>query len=245
VKAPVREVFTSVQGEGPYVGYRQLFLRFPKCNLNCVYCDTPRDWENDKSCHVETSPGSGEFEEIPNPLSASKVLDIIAGQKRLHSVSLTGGEPLLYAPFIKELKGAHSPLYLETNMTLPEGAREVKDVVRYVSGDFKLQGQCDFKGQYEKYFNATAHSFSILRKTSFRDCFCKIIVTADLDREDFTHAVEQIKGCISTLILQPVTPCGEARAASPQETLELQEKAMDLVEDVRIIPQTHKLWGCL
>lgn len=245
MKAPVREAFVSVQGEGPYVGYRQLFIRFPKCNLNCVYCDTPRDWENDKSCHVETSSGSGEFEEMPNPLSTATVLDLIAAQKHIHSVSLTGGEPLLYAPFIKELKSAHSPLYLETNMTLPEGAREVKDVVRYVSGDFKLQGQCDFKGQYEKYFNATAHSFSILRKTSFRDCFCKIIVTADLDREDFTHAIEQVKGTISTLILQPVTPCGEARAVSPQETLKLQEKAMDLVEDVRVIPQTHKLWGCL
>jgi organic radical activating enzyme len=235
----------SVQGEGPYVGYRQLFLRFPKCNLNCIYCDTPREWENDKSCHVETPPGSGKFEEIPNPLSASKVLSLIDAQKRIHSVALTGGEPLLYAPFIKELKGSRSPLYLESNMTLPEGAKEVKDVVRYVSGDFKLDGQCDFKGQYEKYFNATAHSFSILRKTSFRDCFCKIIVTADLNREDFTHALEQIKGTISTLILQPVTPVAGARAASPQETLKLQEKAMDLVEDVRVIPQTHKLWGCL
>jgi 7-carboxy-7-deazaguanine synthase len=245
MKAPVREVFVSAQGEGPYVGYRQLFVRFPKCNLNCIYCDTPRDWENDKSCHLETSPGSGEFREFPNPLSTAAVLDLIAAQKRIHSVSLTGGEPLLYAPFIKELKGARSPLYLESNMSLPEGAREVKDVVRYVSGDFKLRGQCDFKGHYEKHFNATAHSFSILRNTSFRDCFCKIIVTADLDREDVMHALDQVKGCISALILQPVTPCGEARAASPQDILKLQEKAMDIVEDVRIIPQTHKLWGCL
>ncbi len=245
MKAPVREAFVSVQGEGPYVGYRQLFLRFPKCNLNCVYCDTPREWENDKACHAETSPGSGEFKEIPNPMSTTAVLDLIAAQKHIHSVSLTGGEPLLYASFIKELKGARFPLYLETNMTLPDGAKEVKDVVRYVSGDFKLDGQCDFKGQYEKYFNATARSFSILRKTSFRDCFCKIIVTADLDREDFSHALEQVKGTISTLILQPVTPAGEARAASPKDILDLQTKAMELVEDVRIIPQTHKLWGCL
>ena len=69
MKAPVREMFVSVQGEGPYVGYRQLFVRFPKCNLNCIYCDTPKEWENDKKCHVEKAPGSGEFEEIDNPLS--------------------------------------------------------------------------------------------------------------------------------------------------------------------------------
>jgi organic radical activating enzyme len=238
-------MFVSIQGEGPYVGYRQLFVRFPKCNLSCIYCDTPKDWENDKKCHVEKAPGSGEFEEIDNPLSVSQVTDIIAAQKRLHSVSLTGGEPLMYAPFIKELKGSRAPLYLESNMTLPEGAKEVKDVVRYVSGDFKLEGQCDFKGQYEKYFNATVRSFSILRKTSFRDCFCKVIVTEGLDSKDMMHALDQIKGCISTLILQPVTPCGAARATSPQQVLLLQDMAMDLIEDVRIIPQTHKLWGCL
>jgi 7-carboxy-7-deazaguanine synthase len=187
-------MFVSVQGEGPYVGYRQLFVRFPKCNLNCIYCDTPKDWENDKKCYVEKAPGSGEFTEIDNPLSVAQVMDIIAAQKRIHSVSLTGGEPLLYAPFIKELKGARAPLYLESNMTLPDGAKEVKDVVRYVSGDFKLEGQCDFKGQYEKYFNATVRSFSILRKTSFRDCFCKIIVTEGLDSEEMMHALDQIKG---------------------------------------------------
>ncbi|OPY30306.1 MAG: 7-carboxy-7-deazaguanine synthase [Methanocella sp. PtaU1.Bin125] len=238
-------MFVSVQGEGPYVGYRQLFIRFPKCNLNCLYCDTPKEWENDKKCHVEKAPGSGEFEEIENPLSVARVTDIIAARKRLHSVSLTGGEPLLYAAFIKELKGVRTPLYLESNMTLPEGAKDVKDIVRYVSGDFKLEGQCDFKGQYEKFFNATARSYSILRKTSFRDCFCKMIVTEDFSGEAMMHALDQIKGCISTLILQPVTPTGEARAASPAQVMKLQDMAMDLIEDVRIIPQTHKLWGCL
>ena len=70
-------------------------------------------------------------------------------------------------------------------------------------------------------------------------------MTEGLDSEDMMHALDQIKGCISTLILQPVTPCGEARAASPQQALMLQDMAMDLIEDVRIIPQTHKLWGCL
>ena len=235
----------SAQGEGPYVGVRQLFLRFPKCNLSCVYCDTPREWEDHQKCRIEKYPGSAEFEEAENPQPSSAVLNIIARQKRIHSVALTGGEPLMYAQFIKELKSARFPLYLESNMTLPEGARAVKDVVRYVSGDFKLEGQCDFKGQYDRFFNDTARSFSILRRTSFRDCFCKIIVTEGLDVADLTHAVEQVKGCISTLVLQPVTPCGEARAAGATAILQLQERMLDLVEDVRIIPQTHKVWGCL
>ena len=39
-KTKVREIFTSIQGEGPYVGVKQLFVRFCGCNLRCDYCDT-------------------------------------------------------------------------------------------------------------------------------------------------------------------------------------------------------------
>ena len=245
MKSPVREIFSSVQGEGPYVGYRQVFVRFPKCNLTCVYCDTPQDWSPSMKCKVETKPGSGEPVEYDNPLSSDQLLGIIKLFEHVHSVSLTGGEPLLYAKFIKELKQSKFPLYLETNMTLPDGAKEVKDVVRYVSGDFKLKDQCDFKGNYEKYFNDTSRSFSILRHTSFRDCFCKIIITGETDKEDLLHAVDQVKECITELILQPVTPVNNVSAATPAKLFELQDAASELVETVRIIPQTHKVWGCL
>ncbi len=245
MRSPIREIFVSAQGEGPYVGYRQLFVRFPKCNLECKYCDTPRDWDAGKKCMVESKPGSGEFVEFDNPISSGQLLGIIKTYERIHSVSLTGGEPLLYARFIKDLKPSKYPLFLETNMTLPEGAKEIKDVVKYVSGDFKLESQCDFKGHYEKYFNDTARSFSILRHTSFRDCFCKIIVSRDVNKDDVLHAVDQIKDCITELILQPVTPVGGVEAASPGRLLELQNAALEKVETVRIIPQTHKMWGAL
>ena len=39
-KASIKEIFTSIQGEGLYVGYKQLFVRFCGCNLSCDYCDT-------------------------------------------------------------------------------------------------------------------------------------------------------------------------------------------------------------
>jgi organic radical activating enzyme len=246
MKTPVREIFVSVQGEGPYVGYRQVFIRFPKCNLECYYCDTPKDWSSSNKCMVQVIPGSDEFRMLDNPLTEAQVLEIIEHYNKIHSVSLTGGEPLLYAKFIKELKPSQYPLYLESNMTLPEGAREVKDVVRYVSGDFKLKSHCDFKGNYEKFFNDTARSYSILRKTSFRDCFCKMIITKDDEKDDMLHALDQIKGCISTLILQPVTVTGKISEPVPASKLiEFQELAMDIMEDVRVIPQTHKMWGCL
>ena len=39
-KVKIKEVFTSIQGEGPFIGYKQLFIRFCGCNLSCNYCDT-------------------------------------------------------------------------------------------------------------------------------------------------------------------------------------------------------------
>ena len=41
MKAPIIEVFSSIQGEGLLIGRRQIFVRFAGCNLNCNYCDTP------------------------------------------------------------------------------------------------------------------------------------------------------------------------------------------------------------
>jgi organic radical activating enzyme len=36
----VKEIFYTVQGEGPYAGYPAIFVRFSDCNLGCFFCDT-------------------------------------------------------------------------------------------------------------------------------------------------------------------------------------------------------------
>ncbi|MDX9694125.1 MAG: 7-carboxy-7-deazaguanine synthase QueE, partial [Methanothermobacter sp.] len=54
MRAPIMEVFSSIQGEGLLVGCRQIFIRFAGCNLNCKYCDTPES----------RNPQSGELTSI-------------------------------------------------------------------------------------------------------------------------------------------------------------------------------------
>ncbi|MBI2447469.1 MAG: 7-carboxy-7-deazaguanine synthase QueE, partial [Candidatus Omnitrophica bacterium] len=40
MKTKISEIFSSIQGEGLYLGKRQIFVRFYGCNMRCAYCDT-------------------------------------------------------------------------------------------------------------------------------------------------------------------------------------------------------------
>ena len=65
------EVFSSVQGEGPYIGYKQLFMRFSDCNLNCNYCDT--NYKESDTVRIEQTATKQDFELIPNPIDIDSI----------------------------------------------------------------------------------------------------------------------------------------------------------------------------
>lgn len=242
MKAPVREIFCSIQGEGPYTGVRQAFIRFSGCNLECVYCDTPVEYT--PKCRVETIAGTQEFSDIKNPLSTADVSREVERYEGLHSTSLTGGEPLLYADFISDLN-LISPLYLETNMSLPKHAKKVKDKIRYVAGDFKLE-TCQGSDNYGEYFDDMVKCFRVLRSTARRDCFCKVVICEGFDRENLLEGASKIRDYISMIVLQPVTQRedADAKPVLVKEMMEVQEMLLD-IKDTRIIPQSHKMWGAL
>ncbi len=236
MKARIREIFCSIQGEGPLLGVRQVFIRFDACNIACDYCDTKPTF---KGCRVEKNPGARDFYYLESPLSLEQVKTVAESFGRVHSYSLTGGEPLLNAEFIKELK--LGPLYLETNMTLPEKADIIKNKVKFVAGDFKLSFALK-KEDYQEIRERTIKSFKILRNSRERYTFAKIVFSREADKEEIYENLEAIKDYISLAVLQPVTPL--SKALPQKELLKLQEELSELVE-VRIIPQTHKFLNLL
>ena len=101
----ITEVFSSIQGEGRWVGHQMTFVRFAGCNLHCKWCDQP------------TSSVPEQL--IRTTMTDHELIDLVDsfGNKR---VCLTGGEPLLQVDEVLLARLVHHGhcLHLETNGTL-------------------------------------------------------------------------------------------------------------------------------
>ncbi len=243
--APIHEVFCSVQGEGPLVGVRQVFVRFQGCDLTCRYCDTPAARTVGGPCHIRQGLSNESSVEVENPVDCEKLLPIIdnlAGEHRpaYHSVALTGGEPLLYPDYVaalsEHLHQAGHKVYLETAGHLPQALAVVIENIDWVAMDFKLPST-----MMEPVAPAAFSEF--LQIARQRGCLVKIVVTSDVSSEELLAACQVIAEVDSNVpvILQPVTPVGGCRPPQPITLLEWQLLCSRLLDDVRIIPQCHRL----
>ena len=240
--APLIEVFTSFQGEGPYVGCPQLFIRFAGCNLRCRYCDTPV--AAGEHAHLEATPGKGDFRLAPNPVSVHHILPILqqAADAQLHSWSLTGGEPLLYPAFIKELAFATRPskvkIYLETNGTLNEALTAIIDCVDIIAMDIKVPSTSGLPPLW------TRHR-QFLQVASQKDVFVKVVVAETTQEEEVEAAASLVASVAADipLILQPVSAPAGLGAVNTAHLLRLCRRARTYLSDVRVIPQVHRILG--
>lgn len=245
MSSPVVEIFSSIQGEGLLAGCRQIFIRLYGCNLECSYCDTVIVQEP-ACCRVEEKPGSGLFSLLPNPLRAEDVAAVAAGfdLSLHHSVSLTGGEPLLRPNFIKELapllKGTRRGIYLETNGTLADELAEVIELIDIVAMDIKLPGMTGLPPLWEEHRR-------FLEVAAQKETYVKVVVGESTTLKEIEKAAQLVAGVRPgiALIIQPVSMNGAVRGISPARLLELQGQALKKLDDVRVIPQTHKMMGQL
>ncbi|MFU8766216.1 MAG: 7-carboxy-7-deazaguanine synthase QueE [Candidatus Methanoperedens sp.] len=243
--AHVSEIFNSIQGEGPYVGVRQVFLRFQECQLHCAYCDTPDTRTFSDSCRIEKEAGTCDFIKVNNPLSRDYVQKAIRKlwTPSTKHIALTGGEPLIHVGFIRELETGY-PLYLETNSGFPEKARELGNIIDIASCDIKLP-EHEATDHYHELLEKELETISIFRETS--ETFVKIIILPETTIRSISPAVEGIASIDREimLVLQPVTASGDKKGVPPAVITGLMDFAGKKLKDVRVIPQTHKLVGLL
>lgn len=230
----VVEVFSSIQGEGPYLGERQVFVRLGGCNLLCDYCDEP-----------DTIPlGSGR----PLEPSALKAAVLKAAKGGGHpTVSWTGGEPLLQAGALAGLmawareKGFRN--YLETNGVLPKAFLGVRALTDVAAVDLKLPSAVG-----RAHWKAHAEFLRLVPAGSF----VKVVVTEASREDEVAEAVRVAAENAPRLpfVFQPATAVpsakGDGRMVVPPAPVRLRafvQIAKERLADVRIVPQWHSIWG--
>jgi 7-carboxy-7-deazaguanine synthase len=249
-KAHLVEMFASVQGEGPWVGERQLFVRFLGCNLDCLYCDAPETKTKQSHCRIEVEPGSWTFENLPNPFTVSELMGQIerfGPPSTYHSIAVTGGEPLLHHRFLTSwfpvLIEQGYAVYLETSGEFHDRLKLVAPWVDYCAMDIKLPSSSGERPLWTEHRKFLAVCREYAMKT-----FAKVVVghnSTDAEIEESARVVAEVWPDVP-LVLQPVTPFGRVTAAPTiAQMLHWQLVAQGITRNVRVIPQTHKMLGAL
>lgn len=255
--ASLVEIFVSVQGEGPEVGRTTVFVRFGGCDLRCSWCDSPGTWRPSPGYRIETSAGNEEFESFENPVDLAWLADRVDALAPTPStwISLTGGEPLLQPEAIailsKDLASRGRQVYLETHGLHADALDRCVDQIALVSMDWKLASEVrpgpgiawpEGDGFHD------AHEAFLRVATRAGRVYVKVVLTpstSDAELEAMLDRIESVSPEIP-LVLQPVTPTGGVKAM-PESTQLLKWLALaeQRLADVRLIPQTHPIYGVL
>lgn len=217
MKTKINEIFSSIQGEGPVVGYKQLFIRFCGCNLHCDYCDT------EFQTGIEYTP-TELFEKINSEYDLST----------FHSISLTGGEPLLHCEFLQEflpLLKNKTKIYLETNATLSENLQKVKNLIDIISADIKLPTSTGFDSFYlhRKFF----------AKCNGIETFAKIVFDENITENEIITCSNIGKEYNIELVLQPKM-VEDKMTVNSEFCTAILDKFTQKYKNTRLIPQVHK-----
>ncbi len=150
----------TIQGEGKYIGLPMAIVRLYGCDLNCTWCDTKYERNQD-------------FEEM-------SVNEIVKNLK-LRNVMVTGGEPVIQDEFtmlLGILEGRGHRVHVETNgMRLKkEWASRFNDVVWAISPKLRSSGnKINYKKRYEV--------FTEFLNCSLREAFLKFVITEEVEKD--------------------------------------------------------------
>lgn len=257
--APVLEVFTSIQGEGLYVGEPQVLLRLAGCPLRCAWCDTPGSWSlsSKHRARIDAPDGSRIEPSLASPFQAACwIAEVDEGRAR--TLSITGGEPLLWPLFLLGLRDCcpGRRLHLETAGVHPRTLEIVLGAVDHISLDLKLAG--DMGSTVQLVTPATSPepaptdpaSLSdarrgCLRLVSGRDACAKVVIAGGREPADFAPVLDELAELAPDLplFLQPATATAGVPAPSRAEVDAVLLLAEERELHPRVVPQLHRALG--
>lgn len=224
--AKINEIFESIQGEGKYLGANQIFVRFSNCNLHCKFCDTK--FFEGKNYDIEAL-----MREILN-FDLSKV----------HSISFTGGEPLMYVDFLNEFlnnfeilsKKFNIKIYLETNGTLFKNLQKIIDKIDIVSMDIKLKTATNEENKFDI-------NDKFLKIASNAEIYVKVVFDNKIEENEIENCCKLAKKYNVPLYLQPESSFLFKELKNKNNILFLKNIHKNFLKhykNVFFIPQVHK-----
>ena len=232
-RARVSEIFTSIEGEGIFVGKKTLFIRFSGCHLKCRWCDTKYALPIDSGTDYQ-------IDEI-------KVLIMKELQPFTYKVNFTGGEPLLQTEAVIELadfikKQTNLKTYMESSCFDSELFSKVLPYIDICKIEFKTDDSNVVED--EEYDNLLLNEIRCLELAveSNKATYIKIVVTNSTNLESFKNLVYKISKRIKPsdilgFIIQPSFGIDQPTVNKLLDTYDIVEP---MFPEVRIIPQLHK-----
>ena len=235
-RARVSEIFTSIEGEGIFVGKKTLFIRFSGCHLKCRWCDTKYALPLDSGTEYQ-------IDEIED-------LIIRELQPFTYKVNFTGGEPLLQtdaviklADFIK--KQTNLKTYIESSCFDSELFSKVLPYIDICKIEFKTDDSKVVEN--EVYDNLLFNEIKCLELAveSNKTTYIKIVVTNSTNLESFKNLVYSISKKIkpSDILGFIIQPSHGVDQPTVNKLLDTYDIVQPMFPEVRIIPQLHKEIG--
>ena len=146
----IKNIFKTIQGEGPYAGNPAVFIRLGGCNLACTFCDT--NFESYNSMQL------GEIIEQVTYFTKDTMIKLIV---------ITGGEPFRQPikALCQKLIDNGYKVQIETNGTL---YREIPEEVKIICSP-----KCNSKGyisvRRDLLARASAIKFLVSTKTKYHN----------------------------------------------------------------------------
>ena len=235
-RARVSEIFTSIEGEGIFVGKKTLFIRFSGCHLKCRWCDTKYALPLDSGTEYQ-------MDEIED-------LIIRELQPFTYKVNFTGGEPLLQtdaviklADFIK--KQTNLKTYIESSCFDSELFSKVLPYIDICKIEFKTDDSKVVEN--EVYDSLLLNEIKCLELAveSNKTTYIKIVVTNSTNLESFKNLVYNISKKIkpSDILGFIIQPSHGVDQPTVNKLLVTYDIVQPMFPEVRIIPQLHKEIG--
>jgi len=159
---------------------------------------------------------------------------------KCHSVSFTGGEPLLQADFLSELlpacKKKGISTYLETNGICFRQLKKIIHDIDIIAMDMKMPSSAKCRPLWYEHKE-------FLQIAKNKEFFVKTVVSNDTQEEDIIKVVDLLEEVNEEvlLILQPNT--FELSEGVIKKCYQFLNVSLNRLNQVRVMPQMHKLLG--